>query len=140
MKVFKVRLPLPPSPFLYYIDMLDSVGEIGESYQKKLRKLIYPLDQSFVDSLFPAMSPISGAIKLEVVVYPEKDIKQRLDWILEVLIDTLYTVGAWETHCEVMEQKISRGEDIGGYMEVKISESKLGRLHIINGNDLGRCA
>lgn len=131
--MFKVRLPVPPSPFLYYIDMLDFVGEIGESYQKKVKDLIYPPDQSFVDSLFPAMSPISGAIKLEVVVYPEKDEKQRLDWIMEVLIDTLYTVGAWEIHCEVVEQKISRGDDLGGYMDVKISESKLGRLRLIDG-------
>lgn len=136
--MFKVRLPVPPSPFLYYIDRLDFVGEIGGSYQKKVRELIYPPDQSFLNSLFQAISPISGAIKLEVVVYPEKDVKQRLDWIMEVLIDTLYTVGAWETHCEVVEQKISRGDDIGGYMDVKISESKLGRLRVIDGNDLGR--
>lgn len=133
MKTFKVRLPLPPSPFLYYIDVLDFVGDIGESYQKKVRALIYPADPTFVDTLFPPIMPRWGSIKLDVTVYPEKDEKQRLDWIMEVLIDTLYTIGAWEVHCEVMEQNIRNGGSTGGYMDVKISQSKIMPIGLIDG-------
>jgi hypothetical protein len=125
MKTFKVRLPLPPTPFLYYIDVLDFVGEIGEAYQAKVKLLIFPSDPTFAESLFPPITPRWDSIKLEVVVYQEKLGKQRLDWIMEVLIDTLYTIGAWEIRCEVMEQSIRNGGSIGGYMDVKISESKI---------------
>jgi len=124
MKTFKVRLPLPPSPHLYYIDLLDYVGEIGESYQAKVKSLVYP-DPNSIDALLPTVMSCMGSIKLDVTVYPEKDEKQRLDWIMEVLIDTLYTIGAWEIRCEVMEQSIRNGGSIGGYMDVKISESKI---------------
>ena len=124
MKTFKVQLPLPPSPHLYYIDLLDFVGEIGESYQAKVKSLVYP-DPNSIDALLPPVMPCMGSIKLDVTVYPEKDEKQRLDWIMGVLIDTLYTIGAWEIRCEVMEQSIRNGGSIGGYMDVKISESKI---------------
>jgi hypothetical protein len=132
MKTFKIRLPLPPSPFLYYIDILDFVGEIGESYQAKVKALVNPEPNS-VDALLPTIMPRWGSIKLDVSVYPEKDEKQRLDWIMEVLIDTLYTIGAWEIHCEVMEQSIRNGGSTGGYMDVKISQSKIMPIGLIDG-------
>jgi hypothetical protein len=131
MSPFNFRLPLPPLPNEYYEEAWDYAGEVGLAYQDLIRKTLNELDP-MLDQL-PFHMPFRGhySLKLDVVAYPTDDNPVMLSNILQVLVDACTFAQVWDDI--PLEQHIRYGGGKGGYLELKISDSKIIPLGLIDG-------
>jgi hypothetical protein len=99
-------------------------------YQDLIRKTLNELGHPL-----PFHLPLTGhfSLKLDVTVYPIDDNPVMLSNILEVLIDACSIAEVWDIHYIPLDQHIRLGAGTGGYLEIKISNSKIQPIGLIDG-------
>jgi len=129
MSLLKLKLRIPPSPSEYYEEALDYAGEVGLTYQDEIREAINKLDPQV-----PFLS-LTGRynLKLKVIVYPNDSKPIQLADILHVLVDALTFAEVWHHGSIPVDQHIRLGGDIGGYVELTITNSKIMPIDYIDG-------
>jgi len=130
MSLLNLKLPLPPPSSEYYEETRDFAGEVGLAYQDLIRKTLNELDPKI-----PFHLPLIGhnSLKLNIVVYPIDENPVMLSNILQVLVDACSFAEVWDIRSIPLDQHIRLGAGTGGYLELKITHSKIQPTLFIDG-------
>ena len=119
------KLPFPPVLSEYFQEDQKTCTEQGIKYQEIVRDIYEE-----AETTNPILWGLFSGIKLDVVVHPENKELINLQKVMGILIHSLRVQGCIEGW--IYEQSISHSGKLGGYLNVKITESKIEPPDIIH--------